>query len=321
LIAWAQFTTLSCFLRNRQYPTLSAGVTVVCSMLHPIWAVTFVHVLGLGNAGAGYANSITWWLQYIGLASWTYINSEKLGLSAWSILGMEAPGLEGWWSYLEVAFPAFLQSCSEMWFWEVMSPMVGLLGTEELAAQVTVVNVVQFLFMPFGAFGMAGATLVGTAIGEGAPTKAANIVVAILTLALCLSVCVMLLLCLGGSGVAAVYTPDADVQRFVTPVLRVLGFATIWKSQFVTIGGIFRGTGRTKFSGAVTTVAYWGVSFPLMLLFGFVLNLGFFWMWIGVFVGTLAVLPVFLTSLYYMDFQVLADERMKANAQEVKKTA
>jgi len=321
LIAWVQFVVLSSFLRNRQHPALPAAVTCLCALLHPIWAVTFVHGLDLGNAGAGYALSITWWSQYILLAGYVYIKSETLGLSAWTIIGVEASALEGWLSYLEIAFPAFLQSCSEMWFWEVISPCTGLIGTRELAAQVSIVNFIMLVFMPLASLGMAGATVVGMAIGEGSRTKAANSVVAILATTVGLGGCIALLVGLGASVIAALYTPDTDVQSLATPVIRLFGLATLWKSLFVSIGAIFRGTGRTKFSSAVTSAAYWAISFPLFLFFGFVLNWGFFWMWVGICVGSLAVLPIYAHALYYMDFQVLIDERMQANAKKAVKKA
>jgi len=311
LIPWGQSTMLCIYLRNRGHPKFAAFVTLLCFLLHPIWAVTLIHVLNLGNTGAGWANSVTWWLMYILLAAYAHINSKKLGVSTWSLLGIGAPGLEGWYSYMEVALPAFCQGTSEMWFWEVISPFAGLIGTDELAAQVALVNIVYATFIPCGSLGMAGATLMGTAIGEGSPKKASNMSVLILSITVGVSVCIMLTLSLGASAIAKMFTPDAVVESLITRVLRYWGFVTLWKSQFLVMGAMLRGIGLVGLASMVTCVAYWAVSFPLFIFIGFVMRLGFYWMWIGVGLGPLVALPFYVYAYYYMDFQAMVERAKK----------
>mmetsp|Transcript_57376 Transcript_57376/g.145681 ORF Transcript_57376/g.145681 Transcript_57376/m.145681 type:complete len:116 (+) Transcript_57376:1-348(+) len=107
------------------------------------------------------------------------------------------------------------------------------------------------------------------------------------------------------------FTPEADVQSLITPVLRYWGLVTLWKAQFMVMGGMLRGIGLTKLASRVVIAAYWAVSLTLFLFIGFVLNLGLFWMWVGIGLGPLVVLPFYVHAYYYMDYQVLIDERIK----------
>ena len=61
------FECLAAYLRNVSRPMPAVIATGVCTGLHVCWCYIFVLRLGLGNAGAGYANALTWTLQLVGL--------------------------------------------------------------------------------------------------------------------------------------------------------------------------------------------------------------------------------------------------------------
>ena len=54
-------------------------------------------------------------------------------------------------AYLEVGLPGALMLCFEWWLFEILAIFAGLMGVNELAAEVIIVNMAGFVFMiPLG---------------------------------------------------------------------------------------------------------------------------------------------------------------------------
>merc|ERR1712139_485631 len=105
----------------------TAVIAGVCSVLHVVWAALFVVYLQWGNAGAGYANLLTWTLEYVLSSIYLAWKAESMGFSKHELLLVQGPGFKEWGAYLKIALPATIQLCSEWWFWEICALVIGYL--------------------------------------------------------------------------------------------------------------------------------------------------------------------------------------------------
>lgn len=231
------------FLQNRRCSTAPALICLAASVLHVGWCWLFVVHFDLGNAGAGYANSVTWYFQCIVSSFYLGCNAERLGVNARDTLWVGKEGWLQWGDYLHVAIPATMQLCSEWWFWEICAIIVGYLGPTALAAHVTTMNLLVLTFMPAIGLNTATATLTGNAIAAGRPQLALQ------TILLCQGVNVAIWCCLGTCIVlgrhllAQAYTSEVAVQDIMSELLCIFAVTGLSDTSQSVIGGGLRGLG------------------------------------------------------------------------------
>jgi len=240
-------------------------ITFVATLLHPIWATFLVH--RLENLGLGYANSVTWCLQASLYVVYIFRNSDSMGLSKWTLLGIERVGFQRCWSYLQAGVPAMVQLCSELWFWELASLLMGYVGSTELATQTAVVSILYWVLIPSRALGFVSATAVGTAIGEGAPTKAKKVASLSMLLSIGYSgVIIAAVKLLARPALSWMYTPVPEVHALMEPVLMFYAFAHLWDGLQFAMGSILRGMGHTTLTSVVTFVMYFIIDAPVLII-------------------------------------------------------
>ena len=68
--------------------------------------------------------------------------------------------------YLKIGVPGMLMLCFEWWAFELLAIFTGLIGVNDLAAEVVIINMVSFIFMlPLG-ISYSASALTGTYLGE-----------------------------------------------------------------------------------------------------------------------------------------------------------
>ena len=68
--------------------------------------------------------------------------------------------------YLKIGIPGMLMLCCEWWIFELLAIFTGLLGVEQLAAEVVIINLISFIFMvPLG-ISYSASALTGNYLGE-----------------------------------------------------------------------------------------------------------------------------------------------------------
>ena len=110
LVCYFQFEATRKFLINFggdvRWP---AAMTAAASLLHVGWSAYFVLHLRMGNAGAGFANVITWVTQCAALSAYVFWRAPRLGLRRRAVLWVEPAGWSEWGAYLRLGVPAMLQ--------------------------------------------------------------------------------------------------------------------------------------------------------------------------------------------------------------------
>ena len=77
-----------------------------------------------------------------------------------------ATTFEDWGSYINLALPAVLMTCSDWWAFELLVFIAGYAGVDDQAAFVVLTTITAFIFMvPLG-LSISACSLIGNAIGK-----------------------------------------------------------------------------------------------------------------------------------------------------------
>lgn len=115
-----------------------------------MWCILFINVFEWGLYGAALALNVTYISNFV---------LQELYIRVWKKEEFEnvlAPffdkkSLTEWWPFLKMGIPSTAMQCFEWWAFELIAIFAGLLGKEQLAAQVAVINVVTLIYMlPLG---------------------------------------------------------------------------------------------------------------------------------------------------------------------------
>lgn len=82
-----------------------------------------------------------------------------------------------------------------------------------------------------------------------------------------------------------IFTDDEVVAAIVTLTLPLVGVMTFFDGVGVAAHGLLRGIGKQSIGGPANLVAYYLVSLPLSLYFGFELGLKIEGLWMGSTIG------------------------------------
>lgn len=219
------------------------------------WALIYgeLGLPALGAAGSAWGTVIS---RGVGAAIlvavlWRGRNGVRLRGGSW------APSLAAAGAVLTIGLPAALEEVIVITAFAALTPIVAFLGTEPLAAQRVVINILSLSFLPGLGFGLAATALVGQAVGAGRPDEAR----ASVTIALRWAVAWM-----GGLGVlflifarplTALFGDDpALVDAGAAAIVTVVLTQPLWAATFVYAGAL-RGTGDTRTPLLITSAMMW----------------------------------------------------------------
>lgn len=315
LVGMFQFEANQVFMRNQGWPQGTTVVVAVTTVLHLVWCWLFIWHMRLGNTGAGWANTVTGWLQCAASYGYLLWAAPRMGLSRKSLVTLTASAFRGWQEYLRVALPNTLVLCSDWWVGEVLTVIVGWLGPEAQAAHNSVGNLQGLLLLPIGV-GMrfTAAFLVGSALGEGRPQKARRLARICTCLAGAYWAAVGLLLFVFADIVARFYFPQeahGGTRATMEVLIRTFAIAGVCQTLQIVMAGVLAGLGKQALGAKVYLFSNWLVMLPLTLIFGFVLGWGVQGVWCACVVGP-AVSTVGLGAvLLRLSFEELAVEAAK----------
>lgn len=308
---------LSAFLR----PKVGLVVAAICAVCHPLWCWIFVALLGLGNRGLGLANGATWTLRALLFSGYLWRVAPELGLERRWVLGFQREAFQGWASYMKVALPALLQTCSEWWLWEICALVVGYLGSEALAAHVTTSNFMSLcVMMPLGV-SSAAATLVGNALGASRPALARQITWCCWGTVSALWILLGFGMVLGRQAIAEMYTKDAGVQRLVCVLLILNAVSGLPDSGGQVMSGACRGMGKLRPPTLAYLVSYYMLMLPAALLFAFPLGLGIQGIYYAMILGTVAAGGSLYVVVWKADWASLAAQARERISRDNRRSA
>jgi putative MATE family efflux protein len=161
------------------------------------------------------------------------------------------------------------------------SAIAIFLGTNDLAAQQIAFNISNFSILPAFAFGVAATTLVGQSLGALDPERAEASAWQALKSGMVWMVVMGVGYFVGRSFLVGLYTSDPAVQRLGEMCMIFIALAQPLQAVSVILASALMGAGDTRATLVFTFIGIWPVRVALGYLFGIVLGLGLFGVWIG----------------------------------------
>ncbi len=254
-------------------------VTLFANVVNVVLTYGFVFgELGMPDLGAVGSAWGTFYSRVIGflLLFWVLWRGRN-GVTIRGRLGWR-PDFSAARQMLSIGVPAALEQLLGSLSFLGLTIIVGVLGTEALAAHRIAINAMSLSFLPGIGFALAATTLVGQSIGAHAPQEGAvagNIAtrwgaVWMSTLGL--------LFFFQAEALIRFFTPDMDVIRVGAIALRTVAIAQpFWAISFIQAGAL-RGTGDTRYPLYVNTIGSW-TAVLLAWIFSHLFpdNLGMIW--------------------------------------------
>ncbi len=181
---------------------------------------------------------------------------------------------------IRLALPQGSQEMAVAIGWSMYYKIMGMIGLIELATTELVFTIMHASFMPAIGVGQAGATLVGKFMGERRLDKAETSIYESIRWAEIIMGSVGVLFFVFPKIILSIFTDDPNVIHYGTFGLRVLGLIQFVDAIGMTLWFALSGAGNTFFPAVVESSLIWFFLLPASLLFGVVLNFGFYGPWL-----------------------------------------
>ncbi|CAL5385397.1 unnamed protein product [Camellia sinensis] len=237
--------------QNDVFPMmLSSGFT---TLLHVLICWILVFKSGLGNKGAALANAISYWINVILLA--IYVRVSPSCKNTWT--GFSKDALHDIPKFLRLAIPSALMVCLEIWSFEMMVLLSGLLPNPKLETSVLSISI-----------------RVSNELGAGRPQAARLAVCIALSLVVTEGILVATIMILGRKFWGYCYSTEEMAVRYVAEMMILLSGSHFLDDIQSVLSGIARGCGWQKIGAFANLGAYYLIGIPVGVLLAFVYHTG-----------------------------------------------
>ncbi|MGU7773864.1 MATE family efflux transporter [Burkholderia sp. MR1-5-21] len=250
----------------------------------------------LGLTGVACATSGVYLLSFVAFLAVAKRRTELAGhlsLAAWRA---DRDALARTW---KMGLPIAATYGSEAAFFTVLTLVIGTLGTDALAAQTIVNQVIYIVFMISVGLSHASSISISHACAQHDYRGARRLGYTGLVLGVGAMLIVALPYVVAPAHVLAPFldhgaAANADVLRLATGLLTIAALLQIFDcSQNIGVG-ILRGLGDVKSAFRISIVGYWMIGLPVAWATGVMLGYGIYGIWIGLAIGLAATATMLL---------------------------
>lgn len=263
----------------------SAGAAAACHVV-VCWAL--VYALGMGSKGAALSNAISYWVNVAVLS--VYVRVSSACKETWT--GFSTEAFRDALGFFRLAVPSALMVCLEMWSFELIVLLSGLLPNPKLETSVLSIslNTAAFVWMiPFG-LSSAISTRVSNELGAGRPRAARLAVRVVVLLSVAEGLGVGLILVCVRYVWGHAYSNVEEVVTYVANMMLVIAVSNFFDGIQCVLSGVARGCGWQKIGACINLGAYYIVGIPSAYLIAFVLRVGGTGLWLGIICGLIVQL-------------------------------
>ncbi|XP_057762364.1 protein DETOXIFICATION 16-like [Arachis stenosperma] len=300
LFAYGLLQCLNRFLQTQNIVFPMVFCSGITTLLHVLICWIMVFKSGLGSRGAAIANSISYWINVLLLS--LYVKFSPSCARTWSGFSKEA--FQNIPSFLRLAIPSAVMVCLEMWSFEMMVLLSGLLPNPQLETSVLSIclNTAAAVWMiPFGLSG-AVSTRVSNELGAGNPRTARLAVCVVLVMAIIEGLIVGLVLILIRHVWGYAYSNEGEVVDYVAVMLPILATSNFLDGLQCVLSGTARGCGWQKIGAYVNLGSYYLVGIPSAILLAFTFHIGGKGLWLGIICALLVQVLSLLTITIRTDW-------------------
>ena len=182
---------------------------------------------------------------------------------------------------VEVAAPQGFQEVGVTIVYVLFFKILGMIGTVEVAATEVVFTLAMASFLPAIGFGVACATLVGKALGEEDPERAAVSMLESVRWSVIFMGTMGILFLLFPRPILLIFTNDREVIEMGLVALRILGVVQFFDAVGMTLWFALSGAGNTLFPAIIDLSLSWGIFLPGSYLLGIVFGYGLIGPWLA----------------------------------------
>ncbi len=242
--------------------------------------------------GAGISTAIVNVLMFASLLAFTTLDRR---LRRYAILiRFWRPDWQLFREILRIGLPIGLTILAESGFFSAAALLMGLLGTEFLAAHAIAVQSVSVAFMvPLG-ISVAATVRVGLAVGRRDPGAAARAGWAALAIGVIFMLAASAIFWFGGRQIIGLYL-DLEAPENAAAIALGVSFLVVGAifqladGVQIILGGALRGMKDTRVPLAIAVFGYWGIGFSGSVLLGFHFEFAGVGIWSGLAFGISAV--------------------------------
>ncbi|KAE8678819.1 MATE efflux family protein 9-like [Hibiscus syriacus] len=282
------FAIQECHIRFLQAQNNVVPMMVISgftTLLHILVCWILVFKSGLGNKGAALANAFSYWTNAVILT--LYVRISRSCKKTWTGYSMEAVYCIP--KFLRLSIPSAVMLSLEVWSFEMMVLLSGLLPNPKLETSVLAIslNTCSTIYMiPLG-LSAAVSTRSSNELGAERPRAAflAVCVTMVMVMVMSEGIVVGMVMISGRKIWGYLYSEDEQVVKYVGQM-----FLLIAASHFVdgiqsVLTGVARGCGWQKMGAVVNLGAYHLIGIPSSIILAFVCHLGGKGLWTGIIVA------------------------------------
>lgn len=270
---------LRIYLRTQSITLPLTYCSALSVLLHiPLNFLLVVH-LKLGISGVAIAMVWFNFNVFLFLASFVYFS----GVYKDSWVSPSVDCLHGWAPLLSLAIPTCVSVCLEWWWYEFMILLCGLLVNPKatIASMGILIQTTSLVYVFPSSLSLGVSTRVGNELGANRPAKARNSMIVSLGCAAALGVAAMAFTTLMRHKWGRFFTDDSEILELTAVALPIVGLCELGNCPQTTGCGVLRGSARPTIGANINLGSFYLVGFPVAILMGFVVKLGFAGLWIG----------------------------------------
>jgi putative MATE family efflux protein len=240
------------------------------------WTLIFGHLgmPALGTLGAGMGTSIA---TYAGTAFYVVLGFRHARAAGFPDARPDRATLT---SVFRVGLPAGVQISAFIAGQSVLFWIVGMVGTAHTAASNVLINLMLLAILPAHGLGMAGATLVGQALGRGETDDARRWGLQVAAFAMAAVTLISVVLGVFAEPLLALFMDDPDSRALGVLPLRLIALSLPIDAAGMVLMNCLGGAGASRVSMWVSVGLQWALFLPAAALVGPVLGYGLVGIWL-----------------------------------------
>ncbi|CAN1843669.1 Protein DETOXIFICATION 40 [Linum perenne] len=260
------------FLQAQSIVAPTAYISAAALIVHVALSWLAVYPLGMGLLGASAVLSLSWWLVAAG--QFGYIVWGKECRDTWR--GFSGEAFNGLWGFYKLSAASAVMMCLEVWYYQVLVLVSGLLPDPELtlAALAVCMMIFDFMVMMSIGFNAAVSVRVSNEVGAGNLKSAAFSVMISTSMCLFISLVAAIVVMATRHVISYAFTGGEEVAALVSDLCPLLALAIILNGIQAVLSGVAVGCGWQEFVAYVNIGSYYVVGIPMGVILGFYFNFG-----------------------------------------------
>ena len=278
LVSRASTVICACALRAVKDTRTPFVINLLANILNVILNYLLIYTAGLGVTGAAIATAVSSALA--GMAMFIVMMRSQVLRCEIRPLRFDRDIFR---ETVRIGLPALATSTASCLGHIVFASLVSSMGTTVFAAHSIALSAETLFYLPGYGLRSATSTLIGISVGEDDHDKFKVIERQSVILTVSMMAFTGLMLFFLAGLMMRIFTPDEEVIRQGTRVLRLIAVSEPLFGLMIVSEGIYYGLGQTKITFIVATIGSWGIRILSTVICVHVLHTTLFEVWICMF--------------------------------------